>query len=140
MSMSQEVRCQISDVRRRSSGFTRVELAVSAGLILLIGTAMILGARYARRVSRDVERLSAVRQAQADLEGYRLKRLAYPAAGDPDAPEGFDYRPTPDGCAPATDNPCLGYEIAFVLEGRIGGLAGGACTATREATTCVAAK
>ena len=121
-------------------GITRIEIAISAGLILLLGGAMWLGVRYAGRLSRDAARLSSVRQAQAGLESFRLKRLAYPSSDAPDAPKGFTYRALPEGCAPGTEAPCVGYELAFILEGRVGTLAGGDCTAKPDGLACTAAK
>jgi type II secretory pathway pseudopilin PulG len=118
-----------------------LEILVAAGLVLLLGAAMILGIRDARRRSRDASRLSDVRVLQAEIERYRHRSGAYPAdlaADAPEAalPEGTEYAPVPEGCGTASEILCRGYAVRFRLEGKIGGLAGGVCEARPEGITC----
>ena len=119
-------------------GFKLVEILIAAGLILLIGTGEILGVRAARRISRDAVLLSSVRSAQAELIRYFHQRQSYPetesrAASAPDATR---YRALPEGCVPAGEAPCSGYELSFRLEGPVGAWPGGACLAKPDGLTC----
>ena len=112
---------------------TLTELLVAAGLVLLLGTLMLLGVLDARRRARDGAVVSAARQAQAAVEAYRARTASYPGAAadlpadDAALAEAFGYAAEPAGCAPDQAETCRSYTLRFRLEGRVGTLAGGAC-------------
>jgi hypothetical protein len=120
-----------------SPGFSLIEIIIVAALILLIGAGAFLGVRAARRISRDAALLSAVRSAQAGLVRYYHEHQSYPETEAAGAliPRGLGYLALPEGCTPAGETSCRGYEMPFRLEGRIGALAGD-CLAKPEGLTC----
>ena len=114
-------------------GMTLVEILVASGLVLLLGVLMLLGVLDARRRARDGAIVSNARQAQAAVETYRAKSASYPGKasdlppGDAELAEALGYAAEPSGCAADAAETCRAYALSFVLEGRVGTLAGGAC-------------
>ncbi len=124
------------------NGFTRLEVLLAAGVALVLVIPMVLGVQDTRRRARDAMRVSNVRQAQAALETYRAKKASYPAAAS-DMPaddvalvQAMGYAPAPEGCNPRGASACVDYHLSFTLEGVIGGLPGGVCTATVQGLSC----
>ena len=125
-------------------GMTLIEILVAAGLVLLLGTMMLLGVLDQRRRGRDANVVSAARQAQAAVEAYRARTASYPgSAADLPAQDGaqaeaFGYEAEPVGCAADLGETCRAYVLRFSLEGRVGTLAGGDCELRPGAgITCV---
>lgn len=123
---------------KSSPGITRVELLVTAGLTLLLGTLMVLAVVDAGRRSRDAAVLSRVRGVQAGLEAYRGRTASYPTdlAEIRAEGEGFIYEPRPEGCRADGERLCTEYGLRFSLEGTFGSLPGGDCVAERQAMSC----
>ncbi len=146
-------------MKNNKQGFTLIELLVVVAIIGLLSTLAVVALGSAREKARDSKRLSDVKQVQTALELYYTDNNAYPAEasavtlGDTnnvclnDA-DGF----TTTGCADAymgqvpadplssqsyTYESADGstYEIAFTLEGAMGGFAAGAATATPSGIT-----
>lgn len=124
-------------------GASRVEMLVAGGLILLLGILMLLAVLDAQRRSRDIERVAAVREAQADIETYRARNASYPATADglPAAEAAvvaaLGYQAEPTGCQAGAAELCRDYVLHFTLEGSVGVLAGGVCEAhPGQAITC----
>lgn len=126
----------------KTNGFTLVEGLVAGGLVLVLAVPMLLGVRDTRRRSRDASVVSTVRQAQAALEAYRARSASYPErtdllrSDDAELAEALGYAPEPSGCGSATPTPCHAYRLQFAMEGPLGVLAGGSCTATHMGLSC----
>ena len=119
-----------------------VEILVSAGMILLLGTAMLLGVLDQQRRSRDAQRVSEVRQVQAAVEAYRARTDSYPgtsgdlSGGDAALADGFGYQADPSGCGSDQAQLCRNYALSFKLEGPVGLLNGKTCTANPQGLSC----
>ncbi len=126
----------------KTKGLTLVEGLVAGGLVLVLAVPMVLGVFDTRRRSRDANVVSTVRQVQAALEAYRARTASYPErasilrSDDAELAEMFEYAPEPSGCGSATPLPCREYRLQFSLEGPIGSLSGGVCTAARTGLSC----
>ncbi len=122
--------------------FTLVEGLVAGGLVLVLAVPMLLGVLDTRRRSRDAMRVSSVRQAQAALETYRAKAASFPAnavdlgADDVALLRALGYEAQPPGCAADRSDTCSDYRVSFVLEGSVGMLPGGICTASAQGLSC----
>ena len=123
----------------RCHGFSRVELILTgAGLLVLI-ILLALAVLDTRRRSRDTSRVSEVRQIEAVLHQYRYQKASYPADLQEvlgDIASGFSYQAYPEGCGADTEALCDGYLIGFGLEGPVGSLPGGQCSASPEGISC----
>lgn len=121
---------------------TLIGILASAGLVLLLGAAMFLGVSDQDRRSRDAERVSQVRQAQAALGAFRARAGSYPGAAadlsetDAALADGFGYQAQPAGCGADLPQPCTGYQLTFSLEGPVGLLDGKACRAGPQGLSC----
>lgn len=116
-----------------TDGMTRFEAIAAGGLVLLLGTLMLLSVLDAGRRARDAATVSSVRQAQAAIEAYRSETTSYPSEpsdvgpGDSRLLEAFGYSSEPVGCAADKADTCRNYSLSFRLEGPVGTLAGGNC-------------
>ncbi len=123
-------------------GFTLIEGLLAGGVILVLIVPMALGVLDTRRRARDAMRVSNVRQAQAALETYRAKKASYPATASELPPDdvavvqALGYAAVPEGCDARAASICTEYRLSFTLEGAIGGLPGGVCTATTQGLSC----
>ncbi len=123
-------------------GFTLIEGLLAAGVVLVLIVPMTLGVLDTRRRARDAMRVSSVRQAQAALETYRAKKASYPAAAselpadDVALVQALGYAAEPAGCDARGATICGEYRLSFTLEGAIGGLPGGVCTASTRGLSC----
>jgi len=117
---------------------TPIEIAVAAGIVIVCGVLLFLAVTNQQRQTRDAQRLEATRTLQAQLEFFRGEHASYPAMLDaiPGNHAGYVYAATPDGCGEDKATLCLGYTLGFQLEGQIGGLTGGRCTAGPKGVTC----
>jgi type II secretory pathway pseudopilin PulG len=121
---------------------TLVELLVAGGLILVLGTLMLLGVLDQRRRARDALLVSSVRQTQAGLEAFRAQTFSYPGssseltAADAGAAETFGYQAEPQGCGADKAEQCTSYRLSFSLEGRVGLLSEKNCTANPQGLSC----
>lgn len=121
---------------------TLIEILVAAGLVLLLGAAMLLGVLDQSRRARDAQRVSQVRQAQAAIETYRARNASYPGStsdlGEDDAAlaASFGYQAEPQGCGAGQAELCLNYGLTFSLEGPVGLLNGKTCTANPQGLSC----
>ncbi|MEK7067823.1 MAG: prepilin-type N-terminal cleavage/methylation domain-containing protein [Patescibacteria group bacterium] len=141
-------------------GFTLIEVLVVIFILGILLTLTIASLANSRAATRDVIRLSDVRQAQSALELYFYNKNSFPAAanivlgsGDYDvfcdtvagfqgAEEGCStiyFKKLPLAPTPPADNSYLynstdgkSYIITFTLEKGAGGLAAGQHTATAE--------
>lgn len=126
----------------KTKGVTLVEGLVAGGLILVVVVPMVLGVLDTRRRARDSTQVSNVRQAQAALEIYRARTASYPEnagalrSDEAELVEAFDYAAEPAGCGANTAVPCREYLLRFELEGPLGALPGGICTARRTGLSC----
>lgn len=126
----------------RSRGITLVEGFIAVGLVLVVLVPMALGVLDARRRARDSTQVSVVRQAQAALEIYRARTASYPGnagalrSDEAELVESLDYAAEPAGCGATAASPCREYLLRFVLEGPIGALPGGICTARASGLSC----
>lgn len=68
--------------KKRDSGFTLIELLVVIAIIGLLSTLAIVALDSARQKSRDVKRVSEVRQLQTALELYFNDQESYPGTGE----------------------------------------------------------
>lgn len=123
----------------KTRGLTIIGLILTGlGLIALI-TLLILGVTDTRRRSRDVSRLSDIRQVEADLTIYRGNYASYPGKIEdlyPEGATGYEYESSPEGCSADKERLCTGYSMLFQLEGRVGTLSGGSCLASQDGITC----
>ncbi len=123
-------------------GLTLVEGLLAGAVILILAVPMLLGVLDTRRRARDAMRVSEVRQAQAALEAYRSKNGSYPPAAaeldsdDAALAQNLGYVPSPDGCGAGGAGDCRDYLLRFRLEGALGALPGGACTAGSSGLSC----
>jgi type II secretory pathway pseudopilin PulG len=121
---------------------TLVEILVAAGLILLLGTVMLLGVLDQQRRARDALRVSQVRQTQAAIEAYRAMTFSYPGAssdlpgGDAASAASYKYQAEPQGCGADQAELCKSYKLSFNLEGQVGLLNGKTCTANPQGLSC----
>ena len=110
--------------------------------MLVVAVPMVLGVLDTRRRARDATQVSFVRQAQAVLEIYRARTASYPEkasmlrSDEAELVEALGYVAEPDGCSTAGATPCREYRLRFMLEGPLGALAGGICTAQRTGLSC----
>ncbi|MFA5853911.1 MAG: hypothetical protein WC866_02375 [Patescibacteria group bacterium] len=126
----------------KPKGVTLVEGLVAGGLVLVVAVPMVLGVLDTRRRARDATQVSFVRQAQAVLEIYRARTASYPEkasalrSDEAELVEAFGYVAEPEGCGAVSATPCREYRLQFVLEGPLGALTGGICTAERTGLSC----
>ncbi|WKZ29395.1 MAG: hypothetical protein QY323_01545 [Patescibacteria group bacterium] len=126
----------------KTKGITLVEGLIAGGLVLVLAVPMVLGVLDTRRRSRDASVVSLVRQTQAALEAYRARTASYPErtdllrSDDADLADALGYAPEPSGCGSVSATPCQNYRLQFALEGQLGALAGGSCTAERTGLSC----
>jgi len=119
-----------------------LEGALAGGVILLLTVPMLLGVLDQRRRTRDTQKVSQVRQAQAALETFRTRNGSYPSAAqdlsgnDASLASAFAYEAQPQGCAADQAETCRSYVLRFTLEGQIGTLRGGTCTAGPDGLSC----
>jgi len=119
-----------------------VEILVAAGLVLLLGAAMLLGVLDQQRRTRDAQRVSLVRQAQAAVEAYRARQASYPGsssdlpAADAALAASFGYQAAPQECGADKVEPCRDYGLSFSLEGSVGLLDGKTCAASPQGLSC----
>ena len=125
-----------------AKGLTLVEGLVAGGLVLVLSVPMLLGVMDTRRRARDAERVSSARQAQAALEAYRARTGSYPSApselrsDDAEIVEALSYETEPRECGATLAEACLAYRLRFAIEGPVGSLPGGICTATPQGLSC----
>ena len=125
----------------RTRGFSLKEGIGAGALILVIVTLAWLAAADMSRRARDTVRLVAVRNVQAGLEDFRRERASYPATLDPilaaqNAGLQLGYVPAPEGCGPDREQLCGSYTLTFTLEGMLGTLPGGDCSAGPQGLSC----
>jgi type II secretory pathway pseudopilin PulG len=129
-------------VRLIPRALTLIEIVVAGGLILVVGTAMLLGVLDAQRRADDALRVSYVRQVQAGIEAYRSRTASYPsestdlAGTDAALAQAFAYLADPPGCAADGGTACRSYSLQFTLKGPVGLLTGGNCTAGPQGLLC----
>ena len=153
-------------LKQKSKGFTLIELLVVIAIIGILSTVATVSLVQARRRARDTKRISDIQQLRSALLIYSNQRATYPLTNlgsypvgpivlgigtakcldtvddgfhdecdaasvimqrVPSDPAGYQYSKTGDSS----------YNIVFTLEGEIGALPGGICTATQEGITCV---
>lgn len=73
---------------KNSRGFTLIELLVVISIISVLSSVVLASLNTARTKSRDVRRLSDIRQIRNALELYRNDNGAYPLSGGAYAPNG----------------------------------------------------
>ncbi len=126
----------------KTKGLTLVDGVVAAAVVLVVSTPMMLGVFDTRRRVRDTELVSRVRQAQAALEIHRARTGSYPENptilrfDEAELLEAFEYAAEPASCGSARASPCTEYRLRFALEGSLGVLAGGICTARKTGLSC----
>lgn len=150
----------------KKKGFTLIELLVVIAIIGILSTVATVSLVQARRRARDTKRISDIQQLRSALLIYSNQRATYPLTNLGTYPVGPRVLgtgmfkcldPVDDGfhdvCDPASvimqrvPSDPIGYQysktgdssykIEFSLEGPIGALPGGQCTATQEVITCV---
>ncbi len=149
----------ITDMKKRR-GFTLIELLVVIAIIGILSTVATVSLVQARRRARDTKRISDIQQVRSALLIYSNQRATYPpaepaialgtgsAACLDDSDAGFNVTcsdptsvimqrvPSDPGGYAYSKTGTSSYEIKFNLEGEIGNLPGGPCTATQEGVTC----
>ena len=128
-------RDKLMKISNKYLGFTLIELLVVLAIIGLLSTLALISLNSARQKSRDVKRVSDVRQIQTALDLYYSDNNSYPASvtsggsigtymtlvpSDPLGPV-YTYTQQTSGAS---------YTLQYKLEGTTGGLAAGAHTAT----------
>ncbi|MDO8505003.1 MAG: type II secretion system protein [bacterium] len=148
---------------KKQRGFTLIELLVVIAIIGILTTVASVSLTQARRRARDTKRISDIQQVRNGLVIYSNQRATYPpadpaitlgsaSAGCLDDNSGFNTTGRCTGLdimqrVPAEQAPpphpqyvykktSSGYEITFQLDGEIGDLSGGNCSATQDGITC----
>lgn len=147
----------------KKSGFTLIELLIVIAIIGILATVASVSLVQARRRARDTKRVSDIQQVRNALLIYSNQRATYPATGvegkvlGEGAAQCLDDDELKAACDPGrlvimqrvpgesvATHPdytyffesSANYRITFTLEGSVGDLPGGACTARPEAVTC----
>ncbi|MBI2552532.1 type II secretion system protein [Candidatus Uhrbacteria bacterium] len=145
----------------KKKGFTLIELLVVIAIIGILAVVSAVSLNQARRRARDTKRVADIQQLRNAMLLYSNSRADYPAGSGVNLGEGnarcLDDDGLHDNCAPGgllimervpgeatnghpeyvyTRVDANEYQITFQLEGPIGDLAGGNCTADSEAITC----
>ena len=146
----------------KNKGFTLIELLVVIAIIGILAVVSAVSLTQARRRARDTRRVADIQQIRSALILYSNLRADYPEGSEVNLGEGDARCLDDDGlhasCAAGrqiimervpgeaesgrpeyvyTRGDTNQYAITFQLEGPIGDLAGGNCTADSEAITCI---
>lgn len=150
-----------SEHHGQGRGFTLIELLVVIAIIGILAVVSTVSLTQARRRARDTRRVADIQQVRNALVLYSNLRADYPAGEAVNLGEGEARCLDDDGlhaaCAASRQvimarvpgEQTVGhpeyvyarvdanqYRITFGLEGPIGDLAGGSCTAGPDAITC----
>ena len=147
--------------RKTKKGFTLIELLVVIAIIGILAVVSTVSLTQARRRARDTKRVSDIQQMRNALVLYSNFRADYPAGAGvnlgEDAARCLDDDGLHASCAVGrqiimervpgeavnghpefvyTRVDANQYQITFQLEGPIGDLVGGSCTAGPDVITC----
>ena len=119
---------------KKNKGFTLIELLVVIAIIGLLATLAVVALNNARAKSRDVRRISDIKQIQTSLEMYYNDANGYPTGTA--WPSSINYsgttymasvptNPAPNGCTYVYNGSTSSYTITFCLESGAGGYSSG---------------